>query len=77
VVEALATAGVVAIVSALWRLSTEHAGMRVALEQGMKAVVEQIQSLRVELGRDVDRLEDVLEDHESRIRRLERPNDHH
>lgn len=49
--------------------------MRVALEQGMKAVVEQIQALRVELGRDVDRLENVLEDHESRIRRLERHDD--
>ena len=74
-IETLATAGVIAVVSALWRLSTEHAGMRVALEQGMKAVVDQIQALRVELGRDVDRLEDVLEDHESRIRRLERHDD--
>lgn len=74
-IETLATAGVIAVVSALWKLSTEHAGMRVALEQGMKAVVDQIQALRVELGRDVDRLEDVLEDHESRIRRLEHHDD--
>lgn len=58
--------------TALWRLSTEHAGMRIALEKGMEAVVNQIQALRVELGRDVDRLEEVLEDHEDRIRRLEK-----
>lgn len=70
-VEALATAGVVAIVSALWRLSNEHSGMRVTLEQGMKQVVDQIKGLRIELRRDVERLEDVLEDHEHRIRKLE------
>ena len=71
-VETLAAAGVVAVVSTLWRLSTEHAGMRVALEKGLQQVVEQISSMRIELSRDVDRLEDVLEDHEHRIRRLER-----
>ena len=71
-VESLAVAGVIAVVGTLWRLSTEHAGMRVALEKGLQQVVEQISSMRVELSRDVERLEDVLEDHESRIRRLER-----
>lgn len=71
-IETLAAAGVVAIVGTLWRLSTEHAGMRVALERGMDQVVEQIKSLRGEIRRDVERLEDVLEDHESRIRRLEK-----
>jgi hypothetical protein len=72
VVESLAVAGVVAVVGTLWRLSTEHAGMRVALEKGLQQVVDQISSMRVELSRDVERLEEVLEDHEGRIRRLER-----
>ena len=71
-VETLATAGVVAIVGTLWKLSTEHAGMRVALEQGMAQVVDQIKALRNEISRDVARLEDVLEDHEVRLRRLEK-----
>lgn len=71
-VESLAVAGVIAVVGTLWRLSTEHAGMRVALEKGLQQVVDQISSMRVELSRDVERLEDVLEDHESRIRHLER-----
>jgi len=71
-VETLATAGVVAIVGTLWKLSTEHAGMRVALEQGMAQVVDQIKALRTEISRDVARLEDVLEDHEDRLRRLEK-----
>ena len=69
--ETLAAAGVVAVVSTLWRLSTEHAAMRVALEKGLQQVVDQISSMRLEISRDVDRLEDVLEDHEHRIRRLE------
>jgi len=72
VIEGLAVAGVVAIVGTLWRLSTEHAGMRVALEKGLDQVVDQISSMRAELSRDVERLEDVLEDHEHRIRRLEK-----
>jgi hypothetical protein len=71
VVETLAAAGVVAIVGTLWRLSNEHSGMRVALEQGMGQVVEQIKGLRNEIRRDVERLEDVLEDHEHRLRKLE------
>lgn len=74
-VESLAVAGVIAVVGTLWRLSTEHAGMRVALEKGLQQVVDQISSMRVELSRDVERLEDVLEDHEGRIRRLERGDD--
>lgn len=59
------------MVTALWRLSNEHSGMRVTLEQGMNQVVDQIKGLRIELRRDVERLEDVLEDHEHRIRKLE------
>lgn len=70
--ETLAAAGVIAVVGTLWRLSTEHAGMRVALEKGLQQVVDQISSMRAELSRDVERLEDVLEDHEHRIRRLEK-----
>jgi hypothetical protein len=72
VFETLAAAGVVAVVSTLWRLSTEHAAMRVALEKGLQQVVEQISSMRLEISRDVDRLEDVLEDHEMRLRSLEK-----
>ncbi len=67
-VETLAAAGIVAVCSTLWRLSTEHAGMRVTLERGIAQVVEQISGLRGELRRDVNRLEDVLEDHEHRLR---------
>lgn len=70
-VETLAAAGVVAIVGTLWRLSTEHAGMRVALEKGMAQVVDQIKALRTEISRDVERLEEVIEDHEHRLRKLE------
>lgn len=46
--------------------------MRVSLEKGISQVVEQIAGLRSELRRDIGRVEDVLEDHEDRIRRLER-----
>lgn len=70
-VETLATAGLVAVVATLWRLSTEHAGMRVTLERGLNEVVDQIRNLRGEIRRDVERLEDVLEDHEVRLRKLE------
>ena len=70
-VETLAAAGVCAIVGSLWRLSIEHAGMRVALERGIAQVVEQIAGLRVELRHDIERLEDVIEDHETWIRKLE------
>lgn len=70
-VETLAAAGVAAIVGSLWRLSIEHAGMRVALERGIAQVVEQISGLRMELRHDIERLEDVIEDHEARIRKLE------
>jgi hypothetical protein len=70
--ETLVAAGIVAMVSTLWRLSTEHAGMRVSLEKGIAQVVEQISGLRTELRRDVNRLETVLEDHEHRIRNLEK-----
>lgn len=70
-VETLAAAGVAAIVGSLWKLSIEHAGMRVALERGMAQVVEQIIGLRMELRHDIERLENVIEDHEARIRKLE------
>jgi len=70
--ETLAASGVVAVCGALWKLSVEHAGMRVSLERGISQVVEQIAGLRSELRRDIGRVEDVLEDHEDRIRRLER-----
>lgn len=77
-VETLAASGVAALVAALWRLSNEHAGMRVALERGLKQVVDQVIALRTELTKDVNRLEDVLSDqkerlidHEHRIRKLE------
>jgi len=72
VVETLAGAAIVSVVATLWRLSTEHAGMRVTIEKGIAQVVEQISGLRVELRRDVNRLEDVLQDHEHRIRSLEK-----
>lgn len=71
-IETLAGAAVVGLVGTLWRLSTEHAGMRVTLEKGIAQVVEQIAGLRQELRRDVNRIEDVLEDHEHRIRQLEK-----
>ena len=70
-VEALGTAGVVAVVGALWRLSNEHSGMRVALDKGMSQIVDQIKGLRIELRRDIEHLENVIEDHEHRIRKLE------
>lgn len=71
-IETLAAAGLAAIVGSLWRLSCEHAGMRVSLDKGISQVVEQIAGLRSELRKDIGRVEDVLEDHEDRIRRLER-----
>lgn len=72
VIETLAAAAIVGVIGTLWRLSTEHAGMRVSLERGIAQVVEQISGLRIELTLDVNRLEDVLEDHEHRIRTLEK-----
>ena len=69
--ETLAAAGVVAVVGSLWRLSVEHAGMRVALEQGLKAVLKEFQGLRNDLNKDIARAESILEDHEHRIRKLE------
>jgi len=69
--EALAATGVAAIVGSLWRLSMEHAGMRVALEQGLKAVLKEFQGLRSDLSKDISRAEAILDDHETRIRKLE------
>ena len=69
--ESLAVLGVAAVVGALWRLSGEHAGMRVTLDKGIKEVVGQIAGLRKELSKDIERAEAVLEDHEHRIRKLE------
>lgn len=71
VIETLAAAGVVAVVGSLWRLSVEHTGLRVTLEQGLKAVIKEFQGLRADLGKDIARAESVLEDHENRIRNLE------
>lgn len=71
-IETLAGAAIVGVIGTLWRLSTEHAGMRVTMEKGIAQVVEQISGLRIELRRDVNRLEDVLDDHEHRIRSLEK-----
>jgi hypothetical protein len=45
--------------------------MRVSLERGIQQVVDQLASLRIELRRDIARAEDVLADHEHRLRKLE------
>jgi hypothetical protein len=71
VFETLAAAGVVAMVGSLWRLSVEHAGMRVTLEQGLNSVLREFQGLRHDLNRDIARAESILADHETRIRKLE------
>jgi hypothetical protein len=71
VVETLAAASAVAMVGSLWRLSMEQAGLRVTLEQGLKAVIKEFQGLRSDLSKDIARAESVLEDHEIRIRKLE------
>ncbi len=45
--------------------------MRVSLERGIQQVVDQLANLRIELRRDIARAEDVLADHEHRLRKLE------
>lgn len=45
--------------------------MRVSLERGIAQLVEQVSGLRNELRKDIGRVEDMLEDHEHRIRKLE------
>jgi hypothetical protein len=72
VIESLAVLGVTAVVGALWRLSNEHAGMRASLDLGMKQLVDQVKGLRNELSRDISRAEEILHDHEGRIRNLEK-----
>lgn len=78
VLETLIAAGVVATVGTLWKLTTEHASIKVSVDSGLQAVVAQLIGLRAELGKDIVRIEHVVtrietmaHDHEFRIRKLE------
>lgn len=71
-VETLAAAGLTALVATLWKLSIGHALLSKTIDDGIKAVVKEMQALRKEIGDDIGRLEKVTEDHEYRIRDLEK-----
>jgi hypothetical protein len=58
----------VAAVGALWRMAFEQGRM----QRGMDAILKEVQMLRNDLGREVGQLSDRLNDHELRIRQLER-----
>ena len=57
----------VAAVGALWRMAFEQGRM----QQGMVAILKEVQMLRTDLGREVGQLSERLNDHEIRIRNLE------
>lgn len=58
----------VAAVGALWRMAFEQGRM----QRGMDAILKEVQMLRNDLGREVGQLSERLNDHELRIRQLER-----
>ena len=58
----------VAAVGALWRMAFEQGKM----QQGMAAILKEVQLLRVDIGQDISVLDRRIEDHEARLRKLER-----
>ena len=57
----------VAAVGALWKIAGEHGTIR----ENMRSILKELQGLRTELTKDINRLQDDLIDHEHRIRQLE------
>lgn len=57
----------VAAVGALWKIAGEHGTIR----ESMRSILKELQGLRTELTKDINRLQDDLIDHEHRIRQLE------
>jgi len=55
-------------VGALWRMAFEQGSMK----KGMEAILREMQMLRSELNQDIRVLEGHFNDHESRIRVIER-----
>jgi hypothetical protein len=58
----------IAAVGALWRMAYEQGSMK----RGMDAILREVQMLRGELSKDIRVLEERLEDHEIRLRQMER-----
>lgn len=55
-------------VGALWRMAFEQGSMK----RGMEAILREMQMLRSELNQDIRVLEQHFNDHEGRIRAIER-----
>lgn len=72
VFETLAAAGIVGAVGALWKIAMENVAMRAGMKAGMDAVIKELQTLRSELSKDIQELEENLKDHEYRLRDLEK-----
>lgn len=66
----LELAGVIGIaaVGALWRMAFEQGKM----QQGMAAILKEVQLLRLDIGQDISALDRRIEDHEARLRKLEK-----
>lgn len=58
----------VAAVGALWRMAFEQGKM----QRGMEAILKEVQMLRIDIGQDINALDTRLQDHESRLRKLEK-----
>lgn len=66
----LELAGVIGIaaVGALWRMAFEQGKM----QQGMAAILKEVQLLRLDIGQDISALDRRIEDHEARLRKIEK-----
>jgi hypothetical protein len=58
----------IAAVGALWRMAFEQGSMK----RGMDSILKELQLLRSELTKDIHKLDLRVNDHEMRIRDLER-----
>ena len=66
----LELAGVIGIaaVGALWRMAFEQGKM----QQGMAAILKEVQLVRRDIGQDIAALDRRIEDHEARRRKIEK-----
>lgn len=67
VIEVGAVIGLAAA-SALWKLAFDQGTMR----RGMDAILREVQLLRTELTKDIRSLQSRIEDHEIRLREVEK-----
>lgn len=58
----------IAAVGALWKIAVEYGTMR----EGMRSILNELRAMRTELTKDIKAVQDEVNDHEVRLRELER-----